>query len=173
MHNLFLGIFCYLFICFHVIFSWNDKYGSHRYIQRNVLSPFRLSSTNYKLGITPVLCTPAGDPACLPFSPPTLLCLHRRGPPRRRRGGALLLLLGFGRFTRPPLLFLPAAGPQPPFSWPPVLPAASSSSPVVGRCRPLFPATPPDSFLATRAAALLLPVLSPPTSVPWRHPHHT
>jgi hypothetical protein len=52
MHNLFLGIFCYLFICFHVIFSWNDKYGSHTYIQRNVLSPFRLSSTNYKLGIT-------------------------------------------------------------------------------------------------------------------------
>jgi hypothetical protein len=24
----------------------------HTYIQRNVLSPFRLSSTNYKLGIT-------------------------------------------------------------------------------------------------------------------------
>jgi hypothetical protein len=29
------------------------------------------------------------------------------------------------------------------------------------------------ALLATRAVALLLPVLSPPTSVPWRHPRHT
>ena len=29
------------------------------------------------------------------------------------------------------------------------------------------------AVLTTSAAALLLPVLSPPTLVPWRHPHHT
>jgi hypothetical protein len=55
----------------------------------------------------------------------------------------------------------------------------------VRRCRPQLPVKPPDSILlaacalldgqllATRTAAPLLPVLSPPPPIPWRHPRCT
>jgi hypothetical protein len=47
-----------------------------------------------------------------------------------------------------------AAGPQPPFSLPRVLPAAASSSPAVGRRRPLLPAAPPDPIPVVARALL-------------------
>eukprot|EP00267_Zea_mays_P032879 XP_008666870.1 vegetative cell wall protein gp1-like [Zea mays] len=49
---------------------------------------------------------------------------------------------------------LSTAGPQPAFSLPRALPDAASSSPAVGRCRPLLPASPLDPILAAARALL-------------------